>query len=126
MNHAATDEAKAVRAQRRALDAAQAEDPLRERARLVAFWRLCAVSNPRYAPHNGAWWHTFTWQPCWRWLVMPKLRARLDARDKARRDRHRADLRADAQRLAQVKAERAAAKLRSKSAQGQLLSEPAE
>lgn len=120
-DHTATDEAKAVRAQRRQQRRNQADDPLAERARLIAFWRGCAVTNRQYIPHNGAWWGSFMWQPHWRWLVMPKLRAQLDARDKAQRDKYAAELRESARRWTLVKAERAAAKRRAHSPQRQLL-----
>ena len=73
-NYSDTIEAKAVRARRQALRRGQAIDPLAERARLVAFWRKCAETNPAYRPHNGAWWHVFTWNPSFRRLLLPTLR----------------------------------------------------
>jgi hypothetical protein len=124
MNYTVTDEAKAVRAQRRKQRTSQADDPLFERARLIAFWRGCGVTNRQYIPHNGAWWYVFIWQPHWRKLVMPKLRARLDARDKDLRDRYQAELQESSRRWALVKAERLAAKKREKSPQRQLLEPP--
>lgn len=113
-NHADTLEAKAVRSRRRALRRAQAIDVLAERARLIAFWRHCAETNSAYRPHNGAWWHSFAWHPSFRRLLMPDLRARLDARDKARSDQYNTELRDSARQWAQKKAERAAAKARAK------------
>lgn len=111
-NYCDTTEAKAVRSSRRALQRRQGCDVLAERARLVAFWRKCAETNPAYRPHNGAWWAVFTWNPTFRRLLLPKLRARQDARDRERRAAYDAELRADCARWQRTKAERAAAKVR--------------
>lgn len=111
-NYSDTIEAKAVRARRQALRRGQAIDPLAERARLVAFWRKCAETNPAYRPHNGAWWHVFTWNPSFRRLLLPTLRARQDARDRAHREQYAAELREAGRKWEQTKAERKAAKAR--------------
>lgn len=110
MNHAATDEAKAIRRQRRALRNSQADDPLAERQRVIAFWRKCAETNRHYTPHNGAWWWVFTWNPAWQWVLMPRLRARQIERERARKAKHAAELQAEAEQWRATKAARAAAK----------------
>lgn len=120
-NYHDTIKAKAVRARRQALRRGQAIDPLAERARLVAFWRKCAETNPAYFPHNGAWWHVFTWNLSFRRLLLPTLRARQDACDRARREQYAAELRESSRKWEQTKAERKAAKARAKLPQLDLL-----
>lgn len=110
MNHTATPEAQAIRRQRRTLRNAQARDPLAERQRVIAFWRKCAETNRHYTPHNGAWWWTFTWNPAWQWVLMPRLRARQIERRRAWDAKCRADMQASAERWRATKAARAAAK----------------
>ena len=122
-DYTASDEAKAKRAERRALQRTQADDPLRERARLVAFWRQCAVHNRQYIPHHGAWWAVFLHHPAWRWTVMPRLRKLLDDQDRASKAAYAAELRDSARRFAKVKAERAAAKARAQAPQRSLIDE---
>ena len=121
MRYADTTEAKAVRSRRQALRRGQGIDLLAERARLVAFWRKCAETNPAYRPHNGAWWSVFTWNPCFRRLLLPTLRARQDARDRAHREQYAAELRESSRKWEQQKAERKAAKARAKLPQLDLL-----
>ncbi len=121
MNYTNNPEAMAVRARRRALRRGQGDDPLAERARLVAFWRTCAETNPAYRPHNGAWWWVFTWNPCFRRLLLPTLRARQDTRERARKERHASELREYSRKWEQQKAERMAAKVRAKLPQLDLL-----
>lgn len=116
-----TTEANAVRSRRQALRRAQGIDLLAERARLVAWWRKCAETNSAYRPHNGAWWSVFTWNPSFRRLLLPSLRARLDARDRAHRDQYAAELRESLRKWEQKKAERQAAKARAKLPQLDLL-----
>lgn len=111
MRYADTTEAKAVRSRRQALRRGQGIDLLAERARLVAFWRKCAETNPAYRPHNGAWWSVFTWNPCFRRLLLPTLRARQDARDRAHREQYAAELRESSRKWEQQKAAKARAKL---------------
>ena len=111
MRYADTTEAKAVRSHRQALRRGQGLDLLAERARLVAFWRKCAETNPAYRPHNGAWWSVFTWNPCFRRLLLPTLRARQDARDRAHREQYAAELRESSRKWEQQKAAKARAKL---------------
>ena len=111
MRYADTTEAKAVRSHRQALRRGQGIDLLAERARLVAFWRKCAETNPAYRPHNGAWWSVFTWNPCFRRLLLPTLRARQDARDRAHREQYAAELRESSRKWEQQKAAKARAKL---------------
>ncbi len=120
-NYHDTIEAQAVRARRQALRRGQAIDPLAERARLVAFWRKCAETNPAYLPHNGAWWHVFTWNLSFRRLLLPTLRARQDACDRGRREQYAAELRESSRKWEQTKAERKAAKARAKLPQLDLL-----
>jgi hypothetical protein len=121
MRYAETPEAKAIRTHRRALQRGQQIDALAERARLIAFWRKCAETNAAYAPHNGAWWWVFTWNPSFRRLLLPSLRARQDARDRAHREQYETELRESARKWAQQKAERRAAKARAKLPQLDLL-----
>lgn len=116
-----SDEAKAKRRERIALRRCQADDPLRERARLVAFWRKCAETNRHYAPHHGAWWAVFMYHPAWRWTVMPRLRQRIDERERAHNAAYAAELRESARRFAVVKA--AAAKARATAPQRDMLDE---
>ncbi|MBY0365152.1 MAG: hypothetical protein K2X12_02835 [Burkholderiaceae bacterium] len=120
-NHWDTPEAKAVRARRQAMRRGQAIDVLAERARKIAFWRECAKTNSAYHPHNGAWWHVFTWNLAFRHLLLPTLRARQDARDRAHRERFAAELREHGRKWEQTKAERKAAKARAKLPQLDLL-----
>jgi len=113
-------EAEAVRQRRRALRAGRPSDPLAERARKIAFWKECAKTNPHYAPHNGAWWWTMTWHRWARPLLMPRLRAMLDERDRVRKERYRAELREQARVWELVKAERAAQRKAARTGQAQL------
>ena len=112
MNHEFTAEAQAARKARQLLRKSQADDPLAERVRIIAFWRKCAETNRAYTPHNGAWWWPFLVQPGYRRLLMPRLRADRDERGRASKAQYAAELRESAQRFAQNKAERAAAKAR--------------
>ena len=120
-DYTTSDDAKAVRRARQQLRKGQADDALAERARLVAFWRKCAETNRAYIPHNGAWWFSFLTQPGFRRLLMPRLQASRNERDRERKARYAAELRESAQRFAQIKAERAAAKARDKHPQMDLL-----
>lgn len=83
MNHHDTDKARAKRQQRRALRKAQGIDLLAERERLIKLWKRFALTNRAYTPHNGAWWYVFTWSNSFRYLLLTRLRARQDAKDKA-------------------------------------------
>jgi hypothetical protein len=116
VNHHDNDEARAKRNQRRALRKAQGIDLLAEREHKVKFWKKCAQTNRQYTPHNGAWWHVFTWSNSFRHLVLPKLRAQLDARDRAAKQQYAAEMRANAQAWAITKAARAEAKKAAKQA----------
>jgi len=120
-NYAETFEAQAIRAQRRLQRRDQRDDPLAKRARLIAFWRECSETNPAYRPHNGCWWWVFTWNRSFRDLLMPKLRARQDARDRAHRESYVSELRESGRQWAQKKAERAAIKARAQLPQLDLL-----
>lgn len=113
-DYTASQEAKAVRARRAALHRVQLDDPLAKRAKSIAFWKECSETNRGYIPHNGAWWWSFTVHKWGRRMLMPRLRAMLDERERAAKEKYRADLRASAARWAQVKAERAAEKARDK------------
>jgi hypothetical protein len=114
MNPSMTPEAQAKRRARAALHedmhARRGGDQLAERARLIAFWRKCSEVNRQYLPHNGCWWHVFTWNPCFRHLCMPRLRGLLEARDREHERRYREELREYGRRWEQKKAERVAAK----------------
>lgn len=121
MDHSATAEAKAARQARRDLQSGQRRDPLAERMRLIGFWRACAETNRAYIPHNGAWWRPFTIQPGFRWVLMPSLRARIEARERAWEEKYRAELRESSRRWQRIKAERAAEKVRAKKPQMDLL-----
>lgn len=120
-DHSSSDAAKAVRRTRQQQRKAQADDPLAERARLVAFWRKCAETNRGYIPHNGAWWFSLLTQPGFRHLLMPRLRAIRNERESAWKARHAAELHGSAQQFAQRKAEAAAAKARANQPQMELL-----
>ena len=82
MNHFDSDKARAKQRQRRELHKAQGIDILAERARLIGRWKCAAECNVMHRPHNGAWWHVFMWNTCFRHLVMPGLRAQLDEADR--------------------------------------------
>lgn len=120
-DYSSSDEAKAVRRSRQQLRKAQADDPPAERVRIIAFWRKCAETNRAYIPHNGAWWWPFLIQPGYRRLLMPRLRASRDERDSARKAQYAAEMRESARRFAQIKAERAAAKVRASQPQMELI-----
>lgn len=107
-----TAESKAVRMRRQAMRRKQGVDILAERARLIAYWRKCTETNTAYYPHTGAWWDVFTWNPAFRHLLMPTLRARQDARALEQRQLYAAELREASRLWAQAKAERNAAKAR--------------
>lgn len=113
-NYSASPEAQSIRQQRRTLRRAQHDDLLLERAKKIAFWKKCAETNRHYLPHNGAWWWVFTWQPWGIRLLLPRLRARIEAGLRARDEEYRAELREYAQRWARTKAQRAAAKAQAK------------
>lgn len=124
-DHTAADEARATRAARLALQRAQPDDPLAYRERVIAQWKRWAQTNPAHLPYLGAWWHPFKIQTWGRRLLMPGVRAMLDARDAARRQQHEAEMR---EYSAQSNARRAAAadaRAREAQPQGQLFGEPA-
>lgn len=112
LHHRTTPEAEAVRASRRLARRRQGQDVLAERQRLVAFWLKCAETNRHYLPYRGCWLANFAFfQHRWR-LLMPGLRARFAAREKARRAQYLEELHAYSKKCAQRKAERLAAKAR--------------
>jgi hypothetical protein len=51
------------------------------------------------------------WNPCFRHLLLPALRARQDARDRAHREQYAAELRESSRKWEQQKAAKARAKL---------------
>lgn len=111
MNHHDTDAARAKRQQRRALRKAQGIDLLAERERLIKLWKGFALTNRLYTPHNGAWWHVFTWSNSFCHLLLPRLRARQDAKDKAWKQKcaeeaHAYDLKCAAAKVQRLVAER--------------------
>ncbi len=115
-----TPQAEAVRAKRRALRKQQAPDPLAKRAKLIARWK----SDPWHARLFGTkhvWWHPFKLQKAYWPLLMPKLRAHLEAREKAKKAEYAAYMAQEQRKWIQKKAERAAAKARSNSPQADML-----
>jgi hypothetical protein len=120
-NYSATDEAKTVRASRQQMRRGQNDDPLRERVRIMNYWRSQSEINKAFLPYKGAWWFPFLTQPGFRWTLMPRLRVMLDAREKASRDRYAAEMRESSRRWQQIKAERASAKARAKAPQLELI-----
>jgi hypothetical protein len=116
VNHHNSDEARAKRCERKALRKAQGIDLLAERERVIKLWKDWSLTNRGYLPHNGAWWHVFTWNLSFRRLLLPKLRARMDARDRAWKQQHAAEMRASAEAWAIKKAQRAEAKKAAKQA----------
>lgn len=109
MNHFDTDEARIKQRHRRVMRKAQGIDILAERQRLVKFWKKCAETNRHYGA-CGAWWRPFIVQPGFRHLLMPTLRAKLDARDKAWRQQCDEESRAYSLKCAAAKVQRLAAK----------------
>jgi hypothetical protein len=110
VNHSDTDEARAKRRERRALQKAQGIDLLAEREHNIKFWKKCAQTNRQYTPHNGAWWHVFTWNLAFRHLLLPQLRARQDVKDKAWKQKCAEDSRAYSLKCAAAKVQRLADK----------------
>jgi len=116
MTYHNSPEARAKQLERRLRRNAQGMDLLAERERKIKFWKDAAKTNPLYAPHNGAWWWVFTWSGSFRRLLLPKLRAQLDARDRAWKERCAADMRAYSEKWQAEKAARAQAKKAAKQA----------
>jgi hypothetical protein len=100
-----SDEARARAEARKALHRSQRPDPLAERVRIIGFWRECAKANRHYLPYCGAWWHPFVTQPGLRRLLMPKLRARIEEKIRARQQQYAAEMREAAQRFAKLNGE---------------------
>ena len=119
-DHLSSPEAKAIRSRRAKLRDRLSRDPLAERARLVQFWRKCAETNPAHRPLCGAWWRPFLTQPGFRHLLMPRLRQMVEARARAHREQHAAEMRAYSKRWAEIKATREAEAARAKQPQTQL------
>lgn len=105
-DYAAGDEAKAIRRSRCQMQAAQHDDPLAKRAKMIANWKAWSVTNRGYLPHTGCWWRPFVVQLWGRRVLMPKLAAMLDARDRAHQERWRAEMRESARQWELKKAER--------------------
>lgn len=120
MNHADTDKARAKQRERRLMQKAQRIDALAERQRLVEFWKKCAETNAAYGI-GGAWWRPFIVQPHFRRLCMPTLRARLDARDNAMKQRHAQEARAYDLKCAAAKVQRLATTRAKQPATGQTM-----
>jgi hypothetical protein len=98
MNHFDSDKARAVQRMRRERRNAQGIDILAERARLIGRWKVAAECNVMHRPHNGAWWWPFVASTSFVHLLMPQLRASIEA---ANLNDHRtwlAELRASAKR----------------------------
>lgn len=121
--HTSTTEAAEKRAARRALRRAQADDPLAQRARSIAFWKESAQTNAAYRPYRGAWWHPFVVQTWGRRLLMPGVRALLDRHDADRKRQLAAELRDWCERNAARKARAAASRKRAAEPQGQMFEE---
>lgn len=118
-----TPEAAEKRAARRALRRSQADDPLAQRERSIAFWKESAQTNAAYLPYRGAWWHPFVVQTWGRRLLMPGVRALLDRHDADRKRQLAAELRDWCERNAASKALAAAARKRAAEPQGQMFEE---
>lgn len=87
------------------------DDPLAERARLIAFWLGCAETNKNYLPHSGCWCFTFYYMnPTWRKLVMPGVRALLDERDRKDKERLAREMREYSEKSRLAKEAKARAK----------------
>ncbi len=95
-------------------------DILAERERVIRFWKECAQENAAYLPHDGAWWSTFLRGKQWRSLLMPKLRAWIEAKHAARQAAYQADLQAGIERMRELKAAKLAEKARAASPQMEL------
>jgi len=94
MHHDQTAEALAVREQRRARCLQQPVDILAERARVMAYWRSMApywAQSGYRRPATCA--PFFGGLPAHRRLAMPGVRAMLDARQRAHRERIAAETR---------------------------------
>lgn len=116
-----TEEAMRVRRERAAMRKAQADDALAERVRHIEYWKKAAEDNHLYKPMRGNWWGPFITQPGLRRLLMPRLRAMLVEREKKYKEQWHAQLRADAKRWEQQRAEKKAAKARAAAPQIDLL-----
>jgi hypothetical protein len=122
MHHHQTSEAREIREQRRAARRHQPVDLLAERVRPIAYWKRANAEhaaqwgtreNARYvAPIYG--------HPGFRRLVLPGVRAFLNARERAWKEHRAAELRADVERMRQMKAERLAAAARAAEPQTEL------
>lgn len=121
----ATDEARAQRAARQTMQRSQADDPLVKRERVIGRWKVWAETDPAFLPYKGAWWWPFKVQKWGRRLLMPGVRATLNARDAEREHVSRAELREHCRKWQEKKAARLAEKQRAKAPQGQLFSEGA-
>lgn len=95
-----TQEAKAKRAQRVAARR-QPGDPLRERARIAAFWVLCNNDNKHYGLVHS---RKFFNHPGYQRLLAPKVRSHIQAKNDARRRSYADELRRSVQRAANTKA----------------------
>lgn len=94
------DEAVALRrARKRVRDVV---DPLAERARLLALWRSC----PWPRPARNVFWRPFILKRAYWRLLMPGLRAHLEARERAKREQYEIELRQSIQREREKKAAR--------------------
>lgn len=104
-----TDEARAVRRQRDEWSA-MPDDPLLERARIVAYWKGRAAAEPQnlaLRAHRGMWWLPFRTRP-FQHLLMPGVRAMLQAQAREWDRQFFADLRAHSDRCWREKAMRKA------------------
>lgn len=103
-----TPEANAVREARRMARRAQRDDPLAERERLIRFWTRCAETNRSFLPHNGCWCWTFYYMnSSWRPLVMPRVRALLQERERRNKERLAREMREYSERSRLAKEEKA-------------------
>jgi hypothetical protein len=108
---------EAIQQERRALQAAQKDDPLVKRMKTVAFWRRCLVTNKGYSePQCRALYHNVGFWP----YLMPKLQAMLKERKKAQEQAQREIRRKDSMEWEAKKAALLALKKSAKTGQGDM------
>lgn len=98
-------------------------DPLAERERVITYWKERAAAEPdkpQLGPGCFGWMWPIYGQPGFRPYVMPGVRAMLDAREKARRDKLAAEMRDYDQRCRERTALQNAEKARAAEPQQQL------
>ena len=108
---------ESIQQERRALRAAQNDDPLVKRMKTVAFWRRCLLTNKGYSePQCRALYRNFGFWP----YLMPKLQATLKARKKAEEQAQRDQRHKDSLEWEVKKAALLAMKKAAKTGQGDM------